>query len=210
MLEPRIQQQFFDTADALVQSAEPLSRPIAAAADLVLAAVTGGGKLLMVGTGLAHADALHAAAQAMGGGHRRRPGLPALTLGADPAVAAVLAQDAGIGEGAEPLAALAQQVRAFGLPGDLLVVFEAPPAPGVAQHALAPLIEAAHEREMSVVLWTACLRDSGGSPSAELLTDIDVHIQARVDRLALAGAIYRLGWLALADALDLQLLGETE
>ena len=32
----------------------------------------------------------------------------------------------------------------------------------------------------------------------------------RADRLAQASTLYRLGWLALVDALDLQLLGETE
>ena len=51
MLEQRIQQHFYDTADVLVQAAEPLARPLAAATELVLTAVTGGGKLLVAGTG---------------------------------------------------------------------------------------------------------------------------------------------------------------
>jgi hypothetical protein len=76
--------------------------------------------------------------------------------------------------------------------------------------ALAPLVEAAHDRELSVVLWTASPRDAPASPSAELLTDIDIHIPVRADRLVQASTLYRLGWLALVDALDLQLLGETE
>ena len=57
MLEPRIQQQFYDTADGLVQAAESLARPVAAAVELLLAAVTGGGKVLVVGTGSAPAAA---------------------------------------------------------------------------------------------------------------------------------------------------------
>ena len=83
------------------------------------------------------------------------------------------------------------------------------PGTGVPQ-ALAPLIGAAHDREMSVVLWTAGPREAPVSPSAELLTDIDVHIPVRADRLSQSSTLYRLGWLALVDALDLQLLGETE
>jgi len=39
MLEQRIQQQFFDNADLLSQTAESLSRPIAAAAQALLDAV---------------------------------------------------------------------------------------------------------------------------------------------------------------------------
>lgn len=208
MLEPRIQQQFYDTADLLVQAAEPMARPLALAVELVWAAVTGGGKLLVAGTGSAQADALHAAALFMGGAERPRPGLPALTLGADPAVMAALTQAAG-GAAADPAAVLARQVHALGLPGDVLVVFEGPASTGVPQ-ALAPLIGAAHDRELSVVLWTAASRESPLSPSAELLSDIDVHVPVRADRLTQASTLYRLGWLALMDALDLQLLGETE
>jgi D-sedoheptulose 7-phosphate isomerase len=208
MLEPRIQQQFYDTADVLVQAAEALARPVAAAVDLVLNAVTGGGKLLVVGTGSAQADALHASAVFMGGAERARPGLPALTLGSDPAVNAALTQAVG-GAATDPVVVLARQVLALGLPGDVLVVFEGPAPTGVPQ-ALASLIGAAHDREMSVVLWTAGPREAPVSPSAELLTDIDVHVPVRADRIAQASTLYRLGWLALVDALDLQLLGETE
>jgi D-sedoheptulose 7-phosphate isomerase len=208
MLEARIQQQFYDTADVLVQAAEALGRPVAAAADLLLSAVTGGGKLLVAGTGCAQSDALYAASLFMGGAERPRPGLPALTLGADPAVNAALTQAVG-GAAADPAAILARQVHALGLPGDVLVIFEGPATMGVPQ-ALAPLVEAAHDRELSVVLWTASPRDAPASPSAELLTDIDIHIPVRADRLVQASTLYRLGWLALVDALDLQLLGETE
>jgi D-sedoheptulose 7-phosphate isomerase len=163
---------------------------------------------LVAGTGAAQADALHAAALFMGGAERPRPGLPALTLGVDPAVMAALSLADG-SAASDPMAALARQVQALGLPGDVLVVFEAPAALG-SQPALAPLISAAHDRELSVVLWTASAREAPLSPSAELLTDIDVHIPVRADRLSQSSTLYRLGWLALVDALDLQLLGETE
>lgn len=115
MLEPRIQQQFYDTADVLVQAAETLARPVAAAADLLLNAVTGGGKLLVAGTGCAQADALYAAALFMGGAERPRPGFPAIALGADPAVNAALTQAVG-GAAADPAAVLARQLHALGCP----------------------------------------------------------------------------------------------
>ena len=47
MLEQRIQQQFFEGADLQYQAAEVLARPIADATAALLAAITGGGKLLV-------------------------------------------------------------------------------------------------------------------------------------------------------------------
>ena len=44
MLEQRIQQQFFDSADLQYRSAETLHRPIAEAAAALLSAITNGGK----------------------------------------------------------------------------------------------------------------------------------------------------------------------
>ena len=51
MLEQRIQQHFIDSADLKYQSAEPLSKPIAAAVQAILASVTSGGKVLACGNG---------------------------------------------------------------------------------------------------------------------------------------------------------------
>ena len=50
MLEQRIQQQFFESADLQYQAAEQLARPIAEAAAALLAALTGGGKVLVGGS----------------------------------------------------------------------------------------------------------------------------------------------------------------
>jgi len=52
MLEQRIQQQFFDSADLKYQAAEALARPIAEAVQAVLGCITGGGKVLVCGSGV--------------------------------------------------------------------------------------------------------------------------------------------------------------
>ena len=61
MLEQRIQQQFFDSADLQYQTAESLGRPIAEAAQALIGCITGGGKLLVGGllaiSGVANAAA---------------------------------------------------------------------------------------------------------------------------------------------------------
>ena len=51
MLEQRIQQQFFDSADLQYQTAESLARPIADAAQALTGCLTSGGKLLVAGLG---------------------------------------------------------------------------------------------------------------------------------------------------------------
>ncbi|MBC7469000.1 MAG: SIS domain-containing protein, partial [Ramlibacter sp.] len=56
MLEQRIQQHFIDSADLKYQSAQSLSKPIAAAVQAVLACVTSGGKVLACGNGGSAAD----------------------------------------------------------------------------------------------------------------------------------------------------------
>ena len=61
MLEQRIQQQFFESADLQYQAAEVLARPIAEATAALLAALTGGGKVMVCGSGAGAALAPHLA-----------------------------------------------------------------------------------------------------------------------------------------------------
>lgn len=207
MLEQRIRQQFYDTSDLLAQVAESMARPLAETVELALATITAGGRLLMVGTGTAHADAVQAAALLCGGGERPRPGLPALALGADAATWAALAQCTGdLSEG------LARQVQALGMPGDVLVLFEGHAVPGDvgAPPPSAPVIRAAHDRDMSVVLWSSAPREGDDPAAMSLLTDTDVHLPVRAARLSHRSALYRLGWQYVADAIDMQLLGEQD
>ncbi|MBF6857772.1 phosphoheptose isomerase, partial [Acinetobacter baumannii] len=46
MLEQRIQQQFFESADLKYQAAEALARPIADAVHAIIGCLTAGGKVL--------------------------------------------------------------------------------------------------------------------------------------------------------------------
>ncbi len=139
MLEQRIQQQFFDSADLKYQTAENLSRPIAEAATALLGAITGGGKVLVAGCGAADALATHFAALLVGRFERERPPLAALALGS--------AADA--------------QLQALGHPGDALLLLEA--GDGQATRAL---LDAAREKDITVVAITGptapALRDALG------------------------------------------------
>lgn len=174
MLEPRLQQPFFDAADLLYQAAEALGRPLGEALQACVACLTGGGKLLATGGPLAD----HAATLLVHGFERDRPPLAALSLAAD----------------ATPL-------RALGHPGDLLLLFDdALPA----ATALA-LVEAAHDQDMAVIAF------SGAAPSwRTALAETDVLLSVPHDRAARVREVHLLLLHALADGIDLQLLGEQD
>jgi D-sedoheptulose 7-phosphate isomerase len=195
MLEQRIQQQFFEAADLLSQCADPLSRSIAQATHALLACITGGGKLLVAGSGAAAALAPYAAALWAGRFERDRPPLAALALGMQGPLAALLA-DSG-----EPSQALAKEVLALGAPGDVLVAVSA----GRATQPLISAIQAALGKDMTVVALTG--PDTG---VVELLGETDVHVAVPHERAARVFESLALVLHCLADAVDLQLMGEQD
>lgn len=91
--------------------------PICEAVALLVAALEGGGKVLAAGNGGSAAEAQHFVAELVGRFRRERRALPALALTADPAVVTAVANDYGFAE------VFARQVRAWGTPGDALVLF---------------------------------------------------------------------------------------
>jgi D-sedoheptulose 7-phosphate isomerase len=167
MLEQRIQQHFFDIADLQYQSAERLSRPIADAAQTLVGSITAGGKLLVCGVGAAAALSLHFCAAFVNRFERERPGLAALSLNADGSVLSAL-------DGAG--ASFVKQLQALGQPGDVLLALEA----GGPSPAGAALIEAAHAKDMSVVL----LCGSGAATANDNLGETDVRVSVPHQRAA--------------------------
>jgi D-sedoheptulose 7-phosphate isomerase len=183
MLEQRIQQQFFDSADLHYQSAESLARPIADAAQAVVGCITSGGKLLVGGIGSAAVLAQHLAALFIGRFERNRPALAAVALSAD-------------------AADLARQVAALGQSGDLLLLIDV-----LSQEAgLGPAIEAAHAREMSSIV----LAGRASPAWSARLGETDVLISTPHDRVARVLEMHLLVLHCLCDAVDLQLMGEQD
>ena len=195
MLEQRIQQHFIDGADLKYQAAQALSQPIGAAVQAVLACVTNGAKVLACGSGPSAAQAQQFAAFCVMGFERERPELAALALVPDALWAAPSVAGADI-------AALARQVRALGQAGDLLLVLTA----GGDEPALLDAVQAAHERDMTVV--ALCGRDGGAL--ATLLRETDVLISVPHDRAARVREVHALVLHCLCDGIDAQLLGEQE
>jgi len=196
MLEQRIQQQFFDSADLKYQAAETLTRPIADAVNAVLGCITAGGKVLVAGNGASAADAQRFVALFVGRFERNRPGLAALALSADGAVLTGVADETDFAQ------VYAQQLRSLGTPGDVLIVLS---VLGESANLLAA-VDAAHAKEMTVIALTG----RTGGRLRDALTETDVHVAVPHDRAVRVQEVHALVLHCLCDAVDLQLMGEQD
>jgi len=196
MLEQRIQQQFFDSADLKYAAAEILSKPIADAVSALVGCITAGGKVLSCGNGGSAGDSQHFASEFVGRFERERPGLAAIALTTDTSILTAIGNDYSFD------AIFAKQVQALGAPGDVLLAIT---TSGNSANVLAA-VDAARAKEMTVIALTG----NTGGRMRERLTETDVHICVPHERTARIQEVHLLVLHCLCDAVDLQLLGEQE
>ncbi len=195
MLEPRIQQHFFDSADLHYQAAEALAHPLEAAAQALVNALTGGARVLVCGQGSAAALADLAVSYFNGQFERDRPGLAAWAL---------RLQGAGaLRTGADAPSQAAHQVHTLGQPGDLLLLLA---ADGAHDALLAAALAAARVKDMTVV----ALLGAQSAALAKGLRDTDVAVLVPHERRARVLETLLLALHCLCDAVDQQLLGDEE
>jgi D-sedoheptulose 7-phosphate isomerase len=130
------------------------------------------------------------------GFERDRPELAALALTSD---STLLTAAAGTHDAAQQFA---RQVRALGQAGDVLLALS---VTGSDANLLAAA-EAAHERDMTVVVLTG----RNGGKLAAMLRETDVLISVPHDRAARVREVHALVLHCLSDGVDAQLLGEQE
>jgi D-sedoheptulose 7-phosphate isomerase len=196
MLEQRIQQQFFDSADLKYAAAEVLAKPIANAVSAIVGCITAGGKVMACGNGGSASDAQHFAAEFVGRFERERPGLAAIALSTDTSILTAIGNDYHFD------AIYSKQVQALGAPGDVLLAIT---TSGNSANVLAA-VEAAHAKEMTVIALTG---RQGGKMRA-MLSETDVLICVPHERTARIQEVHILALHCICDAVDLQLLGEQE
>jgi D-sedoheptulose 7-phosphate isomerase len=201
MLEPRIQQHFFESADLSYQAAEAMARPIADAAQAMVDCVTSGGRIWVHGRGIAQAPAQLLGAALSGRFERERPGLAAMVLAVD----ALLLSEARESTADAPAVT---QLRVLGQAGDVLVAFSLRPDDAL----LAAVVDAAHEREMSAIVIAgrepAAVTPRNGTAVA--MAETDIWITVPHERAARICELQLLTLHALCDAVDLQLLGDAD
>ena len=93
-------------------------------------------------------------------------------------------------------------MRALGQPGDVLLAIS---SSGNSANVVAA-IEAAHEREMTVIALTG----RGGGQMGRALRETDVHVCVPHERTARIQEVHILAIHCICDGVDTQLLGEQD
>ena len=194
MRNQRILGHFLESAELKKQAAEVLADPIGNAADLMFSVLTQGNKILACGNGGSAADCQHFAAELVGRFEKERLPLPAMALTTDSSIMTAVGNDYSFRD------VYTKQVQAFGQPGDLLLAIS---TSGNSANVM-DAIEAAHDREMTVVALTG----KGGGAIGQMLTENDVHICVPHDRTARIQEVHLLVIHCICDGIDAALFGE--
>ncbi|MFN4327699.1 MAG: phosphoheptose isomerase [Limnobacter sp.] len=192
----RITQQFDESIQAKQNATEEMAGPIASAVELMVATLTNGGKILACGNGGSAGDCQHFAAELVGRFERERPGLAAIALTTDSSALTAIGNDYSFNE------VFSKQVQAIGQPGDILLAIS---TSGNSRNVLMA-IEAAHQREMTVIALTG----KGGGQMTQALGENDLHLCVPHNRTARIQEIHLLTIHCLCDGIDVCLLGEED
>jgi D-sedoheptulose 7-phosphate isomerase len=194
MLEQRIQQQFFDSADLKYAAAEVLSKPIADAVSALVGCITGGGKVLACGNGGSAADSQHFAAELVGRFERERPGLPGIALTTDTSALTAIANDYDFDR------VFSKQVEALGSEGDVLLAIS---TSGNSKNVV-EAIKSAQARKVAVIALTG--RDGG--VMGRMCGSRDFHINVAHPRTMRVQEVHLLIVHCLCEVVDNVIYGE--
>ena len=164
--------------------------PVVEAAQLIVAALTSGGKLLVCGNGGSASDAQHVAAELVGRFERQRRALPALALTVDTSVLTSIANDFSYEE------VFARQLEAVGGPHDVLLAIS---TSGRSANVLRA-IECAKALGLKCIALTA--NDGGVIGSL-----VDVHINVPSRATARAQEVHRTILHAICELVEAAVAG---
>ena len=192
----RILDQFNASIDTKTYASEVLPTFIEIASHMMVQCLINDGKVLACGNGGSAALCQLFAAAMINSEERERPGLPGLALTTDNSVMSSIANGASYSD------VFSRQVRALGQPGDILLVLS---TTGNSANVI-QAIQAAHDREMSVVALSG--RDGGDMSS--LLGQEDCEIRVPATSSARIHETHLLVIHSLVDLIDQQLFGLEE
>ncbi|GAB3092870.1 SIS domain-containing protein [Aestuariicella hydrocarbonica] len=195
-MEQRIITLFHESIEAKMQAGEYLAPLLCEASEIMVHCLLNEGKIFTAGNGISAANAQVLSANLCNHFERERPGLPAITLGADFTTQTSIANDYSYND------IFAKQVRALGHPGDCLLLITTSGNPSNLVQAVA----AAHEREMNVIALSG--RDGGNI--ASVLDANDLELRVPVNSNTRLHEIHLLSIFCLCDLIDQQLFGAEE
>lgn len=146
----RARAHLLESADIKRRAAEQCMDAIAAAAELMVASLRAGGKVLLCGNGGSAADCQHMAAELVSQMQKdfQRPGLAAIALTTDTSFLTAFSNDFGYERAFE------RQVQALGKPGDVLI--------GISTSGSSANVLRAFEAAATLGMHTIALTGAGG------------------------------------------------
>jgi D-sedoheptulose 7-phosphate isomerase len=164
--------------------------PAAEAATLMVAALRGGGKILVCGNGGSAADAQHVAAELVGRFERERRAIAAVALTTDTSILTAIANDYTYAR------VFARQIEAIGRAGDVLLAISTSGQSASVLEALA----AAKAAGITTVALTG--RDGGPAGAAA-----DIHINVPSPSTARVQEVHRTLLHAMCELIERELYG---
>ena len=193
-MQDRIIGHFGASIETKTLSAEELPPYIESAAQVMVNSLLNGGKILSCGNGGSAGDSQHFSSELLNRFERERPSLPAIALTTDSSTVTSIANDYSYNE------VFSKQIRALGNAGDVLLAISTSGSSANVVQA----IQAAHEREMTVV----ALSGKDGGHMASLLTGPDVEIRVPSNVTARIQEVHLVVIHCLCDLIDCSLFGE--
>jgi D-sedoheptulose 7-phosphate isomerase len=193
--ETRVHDHFVEYIATSQAAADQLCPSIARAGQLMASSLLDEGKILSCGNGGSAADSQRFSSKLLNRFERERPGLPALSLGADSSSLTSIANDYAFED------VFAKQVRALGRRDDILLAIS---SSGNSENVNRAIV-AAHDRGMTVV----ALSGRDGGRMAALLDADDIEIRVPATRAARIQEVHLLIIHCLCDLIDSALLGDT-
>jgi len=189
----QIQAHFQESLDTKTAAKELLPEAIVNGGNLMIAALSSGGKILSCGNGGSAGDAQHFSSELLNRFERERPALPAMALTTDSSTLTSIANDYAYEE------IFSKQILALGQEHDVLLAISTSGNSGNVLRAM----DAAHQRNMRIVALTG--RDGG--PMGKALDEQDVEIRVPSDRTARIQEVHLLIIHCLCDLIDTELFG---
>jgi D-sedoheptulose 7-phosphate isomerase len=164
--------------------------PAAEAATLMVAALRGGGKILVCGNGGSAADAQHVAAELVGRFERERRAIAAVALTTDTSILTAIANDYTYAR------VFARQIEAIGRAGDVLLAISTSGQSASVLEALAAAKAAG--------ITTVALTGRDGGPAGEAA---DVHVNVPSPSTARVQEVHRTLLHAMCELVERELYG---
>ncbi len=190
----RVKENFSESIQIKTEAAELLAPVIAAAADAMTACLLAEHKILSCGNGGSAADAQHFSSEMLNRFEMERPGLPAIALTTDTSTITSIANDYQYAE------IFSKQIRALGQAGDILLAFST----SGESHNIIHAIDAAHDRDMSVVALTG----REGGQIADMMKQNDFELRVPSWSTARIQEVHIMIIHSLCDLIDRHLLGQ--